>query len=480
MGNEDEIKDLVKVSKDKFLPREIPDTEERPPEFSLEEEFAKAKKNKNYKFQLVIFLFLLSVTGGTWFLTANIGQEAMESRLTFSKSEDLNLNELLSSTSDEEIRLNEAKNTLGDILQEKKMKIEGVMAKYSDQIETIRQKDLGTADQNNLINKIKVEREKEIDTIEASYTNKIAAAEDNVTQKEKAVAEKKTIIQEKATRAQDIIDNYKKLQKLKEEKLAKDITLRYNPYFQEANLQRLLSRYQRQRTPRKPLQFEYQNELIRFNTLTERQFQTLRRYTSDYQLLMQRMQRIPYRNSSERAIDTMQKTSYAVISEYERILLKTSEELVRQDRLIQSYKNAFTHLAETSPDIGVVVDARHRDNVLISLKTMARVQPGDRALVFRKSDEYIGTLIFEEGRTGLKAKIEELAPGATIHPFDKIFLQKPKPVQLPEEGETTSGKNGAEDQSTPAKGTPQENLATPEPPPEGPVPADEAQPEEQP
>lgn len=491
MGNEDEITDLVKVSRDKFLPREVSDSQERPPEYSLEDEFARAKKNKNYKFQLVIFLFLLLVVGGTWFLTSNIGKDVLDARLTFNKNEDLNLNELLNSTSAEELRLNEAKSALNDITKEKDLKIQAIQAEYSEKINAIEKRDLGTTDKNELISQAKAEEQQKIEAVESSYEDKITKAQNNVTQKEKAVSEKKDIIKERVSEAQAIINNYKKLQQLKEEKLVNDLTLKYNPYFEENRLQRLLSKYQRTRTPRKLLQYEYQKELIKHNAITEREFNTLRRYTDDYHLLLQRMQRIPYKNSPNRAIDTMQKTSYNAINQYESILLSASREFTRQEQLIQSYQNAFRHLAETSPDIGVVVDARNPRNVLISLKSMARIKAGDKALVFRKSDEYIASLVFEAGKNGgLIARVGDLAPGASIHPFDKIFLQKAPPVAPPkniDNGET-SGQNSTNGKAS----TPQEDPKSPGEPENkellNAIPADEpqvepppeTQPEEQP
>ena len=70
MGNENEIRDIEprEDGTSIFLPEAIQDPEGKPPEYSLNNEFARTKKNRNYGFYLLVAGFMVALIAGTLML----------------------------------------------------------------------------------------------------------------------------------------------------------------------------------------------------------------------------------------------------------------------------------------------------------------------------------------------------------------------------------------------------------------------------
>ena len=95
MANDNKIvEDLIQISKDRFLPKEVKDQEHKVAEYSLAKEFAKTKKSFDYKFYSILGIFLLTVIGGTVAITTFVDLQNQKTQYTFN-IEDINLQEQL-------------------------------------------------------------------------------------------------------------------------------------------------------------------------------------------------------------------------------------------------------------------------------------------------------------------------------------------------------------------------------------------------
>jgi len=74
--------------------------------------------------------------------------------------------------------------------------------------------------------------------------------------------------------------------------------------------------------------------------------------------------------------------------------------------------------------------------LLISMKPLLKISEGDKAYVFRNSDQIIATIQFYRSNKTLTARVTEMSGNARIRPFDKIYLKREDAKKAPENGAT--------------------------------------------
>jgi len=425
MADDNKIEDLIQSSKDRFLPREVADHDTKALEYSLDKEFAKTKRAFDWKFYSILFIFLLVVIGGTFVTTTYVELQNQKAQYSFN-IEDINLQEQITSTKREEKNVNLAKEKLNQVMKEKAGKIKAVEDNYTLEIEKISKKPLGNDELKSEMEQLKSSKENDIEKIKVTYAPLIAKEESNVDKAESDFANKKAKLEADINKADKIVNNYKRLQQMQinmiKEKHAdemSDLKLKYNPNFTEASIRDILKSINKMKMIEKPA-LEDINGLTKNRVITEAEYKTIRNKIEDYQKVVSRMQKIPYTNSVEPALRVMQHDTYFLISEYERIMVKMLKNL----EILQKYQHAFNQIAEFSVDSGIIIDASNTNEVIFSLKPIVQVEEGDTGLIFRKSDEPIGTILFEMKSGKITGRITDMVANQKIQPLDKIFVRK--------------------------------------------------------
>jgi hypothetical protein len=71
-----------------------------------------------------------------------------------------------------------------------------------------------------------------------------------------------------------------------------------------------------------------------------------------------------------------------------------------------------------------VLDPRNPDSVAVYVDRIREVQEGTTGLVFRRDDELIARIRFEEaGERTATARVVRLADGKELRPFDKVLIE---------------------------------------------------------
>jgi hypothetical protein len=97
MGIENKIKKNVTPSGSIFLPEEIRNNDSRTKVYSLEAEFEKTKKNKNYKLYMVLFIFVALVVGLSLIFTYWLKRKEGKIAINIEDFEDMRLKEMVDS-----------------------------------------------------------------------------------------------------------------------------------------------------------------------------------------------------------------------------------------------------------------------------------------------------------------------------------------------------------------------------------------------
>lgn len=444
MADDNKIEDLIQVSKDRFLPKEVTDQDQKKLEYSLDKEFAKTKKSFDWKFYSILLIFLLVVIGGTFLTTTYVEIQNQKTQYSFN-IEDINLQEQITSTKREEKNVNLAREKLNKVIKEKESKIAEIENAYTLDIEKITKS--GSENSKTELEKLKTEKENNLNKINSTYAPLIAKEESNVEKAESDFADKKAKLEADINKADKIVNNYKRLQQMQitalKTKHADEMTqmkLKYNPNFTEANIREILRAVNKIKLLDKPV-LRNMEGLTKNHVISESELKAIRSKIEDYQNIINRMQKIPYTNSVDPALKVMQNDTYFLISEYERIMAKMLKNL----EVLNKYQQAFNQIAEFSVDSGIIIDGSNPNEVIFSLKPVVQVKDGDTGLIFRKSDEPIGTILFELKYGKITGVITEVISGQKIQPLDKIFIRKKITKQ-----EKTESMTDNEKSSTPA------------------------------
>ena len=223
------------------------------------------------------------------------------------------------------------------------------------------------------------------------------------------------------------------------------LILKYNPVFTGEDLLRALNRQIDPSVSKALLFSEYQKALQDEAVMSEEELEGIRGKIRDMDRILNRMKEVPYTNSVPKALDQLQALSRSATKNYEdfwnnllRVVNQKNETIKGRDQIIrdkdttigikedrigqfQFFLETLTHKTREN---GYVIDPRNLKSVLTFIKPIYPVADGDVGLIFRRDDEYIGSLVFHKSAGEILAEITEIREGKSIEPFDKILLQK--------------------------------------------------------
>jgi len=455
MGDENKIekKDLIQITKDKFLPREIEDKDGHGFEYNIGQELKNSRRYVDYKYYLTILIFLAAIAGLSYVITQYVQNEYKKPELGFG-DDDLNLKEMLTSTQNEKKNLNIAQQKFDDLVKEQEQTTLDIKTKFQKQKEDVLTQNLPSEKSQPLIASLKIQEEKEIQTVKNKYAPLIQSAHKDVEKSEVALANKQKKLEEQTNKAESMVNNYKRLQKIREDNLKNDyekqkanLVLKYNPVFSNDQLKKIINEKRKKTDLTEPQLFDYNARLLDSKDLTESQFEEIRKNVNNYKVLITEMQKIPYINSVGPSVDILQQSTDYLISEYERLINQLSYKIINQSNMIDKYNNAFAFITETSPDSGFIIDGRNPSNIAISMKSVLNIKPGMIAYIFRKDDEYIATIEIKAFHNIFFGNAIEIATGKTIQPFDKIFLKRVVKIEPPANQESSTEETGTNNQN---------------------------------
>ncbi len=442
MGNENKVnsKEIIEKSKAMFLPDEVkPDA--LPYVYSLEEEFAKTKKNKSYLFYLAVIGFIALVVILTIFITAYVQNKSRAIDINISEFEDLKLRDLLDSSRKYEAQLNALKDELDDI----KLKMNNDVLRVKDdaarQRENILAKNLSEAETQKQLARVKDSEDRKVKAVRASYQKRISDKEQEIAALKKQIASQDSKMRSNIQKAEDIVSNYQKLHKMKMDKQKAEyedeirrlkdyhqryiasLILKYNPIFRSDRILKIINTPVDTSSKSLPKLRGYMPELRRENVISEGAFRSIRDKIANEQLVTDRMKKIPYENSVPSALNSLDSLSRNIISDYENLWYSLVLVIQKKNRQLGYYGYAFNFLSRENPESGYITDPRDPKHIRLHMMSFHKVKEGDTALVFRSDDDYIGKIQFFNTFDGLAAKTLELVQGKKMEPFDKILIK---------------------------------------------------------
>lgn len=402
MGNENEIRDIEPRDDGTsiFLPEAIQDPDGKPPEYSLNSEFAQTKKNRNFGFYLLVAGFMVALIAGTLMLAQLIQERFNREEVEIAAFEDIRLIEILDKAKRLEGELERARARLGET----------------------------RSTMNDELARAKDEETKK--NIRAKYGSRLKNQQHEVAGLQQKLDAHDARLQENIKKAEAIVGNYQKLHKIEmdrqkqyyENRIAETV-LKYNPHFTERDLRKILEDKNPPLEKGVPRLRDYKKELTSDARYSEAEFTEMRKMQSDQQSVIRRLNRIPYINSVAPSLDKIEYFSRELTGRYERMWGGLADSVRVKSAQLGHFRFAFDYLSRTEPESGYIVDSRDPNAIYVYLRAVNMVKDGTTALVFRKDDEYVGRISFYAGDAGIMARVVEAQEGRKIQPFDRILIK---------------------------------------------------------
>ncbi|MBU3917680.1 hypothetical protein KKA14_19305 [bacterium] len=436
MGNDNKIMDLD-IRGTNFLPDKIRDIDAIKEFYSLEEEFAKTKKNSNYLLYFGIFLFFTFVIGSAIGFTVFIQSQNKNVEIKISEFEDLRLKEVIDSARSHENNLDLLLIRLEVLKTEHKQKVLEAIKIHQQARINILSKDLTEKDIDHEFAIIRKEELKSIALIDNKYEAKILEKEKEIADTKADLSKKKD---DKIVAKSDAVNNIDRLNELKMTELKekndsgvvflrqyyedyiKHLTLLYNPVVTSKRIEGIL---ETKITPsaQNDKTMIYHTLLNKDQIISRSDFNTLNDRVEDYHRLMNRILRIPYKNSAKPVIEKIDLIVNTIQKDHDSLFNRFINVLSTKNEIIDDYETALDHYLSEKSENGFIINADNLTNIHIHMNKSYSVKNGTTALVFRQDDQYIGRIEFTNTGRTIRARTTDIENNQKINPFDKILLE---------------------------------------------------------
>lgn len=449
MGNDNKVSKGLTRRTEVFFRENAVESIERPVLYSLEDEFAKTKKRKNFFVYAGAILFAGALVAVTLIITSEIEQRNSAIKVDVSDFRDLNLTDLLQNTKKDETRLRSLMQEIADLRGNWQLDRQKVADRYVTErdIATIRYS--SAADRQRALVQVQGNERAELGGLDARYQKAIAERQREIDEITKRLAGRDKKMVQGAQAMEMVLGSQLKLleierkkieddwrkrldeaqqrsrteaaeQRRLQKKLTESLVLRYNPVFSEPALKSLVAA--NPGFPPQAVQHSWQAVLAREGVMDQAPFDALRKNAAEERLLLQRLISVGYTNSVVPALNALGVRQANLIAGYETLWRGLVQRIEQKNARIDSYGRAFSALMQQTREHGYILDTVQPERYPVIVNPAYPVRSGDLAFVIRGENTRIGMVRLERTRDGLVA-VPAGAFSAKPAPLDKILLQ---------------------------------------------------------
>jgi hypothetical protein len=475
-----QVKELVERSKMIFLQEIVEEFRHGQAQYDLEAEFAKTKKNRSLVIPGVILglivLFSVVVVGVTRYIQA----ASRSIQVDIDDFADVNLRDVLDEAQRLQNQLETAQRQLRQLQSELAENISRVERERDRGIQLLQDQGLTAAQRSTRADELSAQAESEIESLQEEYTPRITELEERIDLLRVQIAEYDSRQLEQAREQEETLNNQQQIAELEKQELREEYEAeiaritesyeseigrlesfqeefertvrqrhadelaalraqhqrelssmydRYNPVFDD-DLQGLVNRsFPEDRETFGPLE-AYSSVLDNNRIASNRDYTELQQRYRELQQIVRRMQEIPYENSMDPALRQLESRIYDLVVRYEELWTGLLDAVVDRDVVIaeqESTIDEFTYsvdeLARLNGETGFIIDPRNSDHIIVHIASVRTVREGALGYVFRRDDEFIGSVRFVRRDGKMVARLVETVEDQEIRAFDKILIE---------------------------------------------------------
>ncbi len=423
-----------------FLPEEIHDLDSTSQVYSLEEEYARTRKNRNYRLYLFILGFITFVV--ICVLGFKLYREWRDSivDVSITEFEDLRLKDVIDSARKRGSNIDVFRIELKVLEAEMLTAMLGVRRESYAREMAVLSQGLGDAETDAKIAAIRREEEARLKSVRASYNGLMARKRSQIyaQEEERAKEEEELAKQGAAARSSNTDRLYelhmKRLQDRQEtgvDALKKYydgymdyVIMKYNPVFAQPaagitggsgpalTAGGALREYD-------PLLDEY--------GFSPSDFGSLRKRIGDETIVLKRLMRVPYQNSVPQALKALDVLTGTIVRDYEDLWSRLTGALASKNQLIKQYEYPLDFVLSAKKENGLILDPRENDSILVYMNRSLKIEDGRTASVYN-GDRYVGRIrLYRDLRGTYRGSVVSLAnKNAVIRPTNRVMLDAKK------------------------------------------------------
>ncbi len=434
MENDKQISNMnIDQVKNVFLSEDLLVKNIKPEIYSLPEEFAKSKKNKNLFVYGFIFLYVATIGLGAYFLTSVENQKSRRVEVNIPEFRQFNFIELLAEKKANEEKLAELQKELTNLRTSSMKEIEKLSPQNQQR---------AIAEMNEKLKKLEDSYKQQMNLKEES----LRALQKSVTGDQQRIAQNLRETQSQVKKYQDLnqmqgaemvrinteyeakiakvkTEHQAEIDSLKKENqaLMDALTLRYNPIFSKGEIAAVING--KIANSSSPTLHKYDKTLNSTNIQSEQAFNQLRRKIQNQKTIIDNLQKIPFTNSVPLALSSLEQLSQSIISDYETLWSGLAEQVNARGNYLGSFDYAMNYLSMTRRESGFVIDSRNPSRMLIFIDQVYSLKKGNMAYVFKNGDDPVAKIELSPENGRVVAKVKEVLRPVKIEPFDKILLK---------------------------------------------------------
>ncbi len=441
MGNENKINEVDTTSK--FLPAELSDQDARPDTYSLRDEFNKTRKNRSLIVYLFMIIFIGVFTVGAYYFGNYLYDINIKNEISIGEFEDIRLKELIDSAKKNSSGLDIARSDLEKLRMNKQSAMLKVEERFSALSEELYSQELPDEEVELKVIELQKRQVKALASVNRKYDSLITKKKRDIAIIKKDIKSDDVAVKQGIEDSPAVVGNYNKIHDIKIKTIkrsknieirrlkryynryVKSIILKYNPKFRSKRIKSIMNQNNVKYVRNYQFLHEYNKIIAKEGSFSRGYFTGLHKRIKNNSILLNRMMRIPFKNSVRPAIRNINKLTKSIIKDYDKLWSDLVAVINRKNYIIKSYDYAFDYILNEKPESGYIIDPRKSSDIFIHMNKVYKLTDGESAVVFRTDDEYIGMIkIYKKESNGFRAKLVSRMKGKMVKPFDKILLEK--------------------------------------------------------
>jgi hypothetical protein len=340
-------------------------------DYSLSEEFAKTRKNKNYLFYPVVFGFIIALSLFTYILTQDIQERNRSVEVEIKEFQDLTLADVINQARENQKKLGSLKAELQESQRNLQERLQRIEAEAQQRIALIKARDLSPE-----------EKRKQIAAIQNQYSGRVQNLKSEYEQR----------IRQKEQEISSIRNRLEQQQQKMETKFARE---RENILAQKERLhEREMDR----------LRQSYENRIEKIREQNEKQIRELKEHQK---ALINQLQ------------ENFQKEIAQIKKQNQEFLTFLNE----KQRILEKYRYGLTQYTRSRMETGYILDGRNPDKIILILNENYPVQRGDKAVILDNDGNKIALIEITPRENYTEGQILDYYLKKDIEPFFPILIQ---------------------------------------------------------
>ncbi|MFW5693545.1 MAG: hypothetical protein ACOCYB_00145 [Alkalispirochaeta sp.] len=469
-------KQLVERSKQVFLREIVNEFRRKQQQYDVGVEFAKTRRNRSILVPAVILALIVIFSVVVVAVTQYIQRSSRSIQVDIQDFADVNLRDILDEAERLQNELESAQRELRQVEDEFDNRVGQVERARDRDIQLAQEQELSEAQLNDQIAGIENEAEAEIEALNEEYQPRIEELQARIADLEERVAEYDSRQLEQAQEQQELLDNQNELHELEMQELRDEyeqeiesltqsyereiseleqyqeefeesirqrhaneiarLERRYNPIFDDETVEQLLGTPESEAAAGFASVGPYDSLLSQEGIISRSDFGGLEDQYSNIQQLIGRLQEVPYENSVPEALTQIDRRTRDLLAQYndirerlqdtvigrDEVIEERDETIDRQDSRISEFLFALDQFARVNGDTGYIIDPRDEENIVVYINRIRNVSIGSIGYVFRRDDEFVGTVRFEDRDGRITAQLVDTAEDMQLRAFDKVLI----------------------------------------------------------